>query len=624
MAYFRLALKAGMDKQNTEYGAEGGWTDGDNVRFRFGLPEKIGGWTNFNGSASYLVGFASETFSWNNNAGTPYLAVGTERKIYISVGGAWSDITPLRLTTAAGDVTFAATNGSALITVTDTAHGADTGDFVTFSGAASLGGTGNITAAILNSEYEITEVLTSSTYTITAPVAANTNDTGNGGGSVVGAYQINVGADRSFFDFGWGTGTWSAGTWGTARTVVTQPTIFARIWKFDQFGQVLIMQAVNGAIYQWDPDSGTDQRATAVTGAPTKSTFALISSPDRHLVCFGTENTVGNAATQDPLFVRFSDQENINDFVETAINTAGGQKLSDGNRIMTAVRSRGQILIFTDTSLHGMQYIGPPYTFGFTQLGSNCGALGPHAAVDVNGLALWMGPEAFYAFDGTVKKVQCTVQDYVFSDINLVQEDKVYAALNTDYNEITWFYCSAGSDFVDRNVTYNYLESVWSVGSLARTSWQDVDTFEKPTATEYLKNSTAATLTTIYGLTAGRSLVYRQEDGYNKADGTAVTAVIESGYFDIGDGDDMLYMKRFIPDFKDQLENLTVNLLLRPYPQATANPSSLDPYVITPTTEKVDTRARGRQIAIKITSTDVGAWWRYGTLRVDIQPDGLR
>jgi len=624
MAYFRLALKAGMDKQNTEYGAEGGWTDGDNVRFRFGLPEKIGGWTNFNGTASYLVGFASETFSWNNNAGVPYLAVGTERKIYVSVGGAWSDITPLRLTTAAGDVTFAATNGSALLTVTDTAHGANTGDFVTFSGAASLGGTGNITAAILNSEYEITEVLNSSTYTITAPVAANTNDTGNGGGSVVGAYQINVGADRSFFDFGWGTGTWSAGTWGTARTVVTQPTIFARIWTFDQFGQVLIMQAVNGEIYNWNPDSGTDQRATAVTGAPTKSTFALISSPDRHLICFGTENTVGNPATQDPLFVRFSDQENVNDFVETAINTAGGQKLSDGNRIMTAVRSRGQILIFTDTSLHGMQYIGPPYTFGFSQLGSNCGALGPHAAVDVNGLALWMGPEAFYAFDGTVKKVQCTVQDYVFSDINLIQEDKVYAALNTDYNEITWFYCSANSDFVDRNVTYNYLESVWSVGTLARTSWQDVDTFEKPTATEYLKNSTAATLTTIYGLTAGRSLVYRQEDGYNQADGTAVSAVIESGYFDIGDGDDMLYMKRFIPDFKDQRENLTVNLLLRPYPQATANPSSLDPYVITPTTEKVDTRARGRQIAIKITSTDVGAWWRYGTLRVDIQPDGLR
>lgn len=622
MSYFRLALKAGIDKQNTEYGAEGGFTDGDNVRFRFGLPEKIGGWTYFNGAPNYLVGFASETFSWNNTAGTPYLAVGTNRKVYVSVGGAWSDITPLRETTAAGDVTFAAVNGSALITVTDAGHGAETGDFVTFSGAVTLGGV--ITADVLNSEYEITEVLNSSTYTITAPVSANGSDTGNGGSSVVGAYQINVGADRSFFDFGWGTGTWGAGTWGTARTVVAQPTIFARIWKFDQFGQILIMQAVNGAIFQWNPSSGTDQRATVVTGAPTKSTFALITSPDRHLVCFGTETTVGDPTTQDPLFVRFSDQENINVFTESVTNTAGGQKLSDGNRIMTAVRSRGQVLIFTDTSLHGMQYIGPPYTFGFQQLGSNCGALGPHAAVDVNGLALWLGHEAFYAFDGTVKKLPCTVQDYVFGDINLIQEDKVYAALNSDYNEITWFYCSAGSDFVDRNVTYNYLENVWSIGTLARTSWQDVDSFSKPAATEYLKDSTAATLTTIYGLTAGRSLVYNQEDGYNQADGTGITAFIESGYFDLGDGEEMVYMKRFIPDFKDQAENIVVNLLLRAYPQASANPSSLDPYTISPTTQKVDTRARGRQIALKITSSEVNSWWRYGTLRVDIQPDGLR
>ena len=622
MAYFRLALTPGIDKQNTEYGAEGGFTDGDNVRFRFGLPEKIGGWKYFDDIASNLVGFASETFSWNNNAGTPYLAVGTDRKIYVSVGGAWSDITPLRATTVAGEVTFAASTGLALITVTDTAHGADTGDFVTYSGAVGLGGV--ITTAILNSEWEITEVLNSSTYTITAPVEANALDTGNGGAAVIGAYQINIGEDRSFFDFGFGTGTWGAETWGTPRTVVVQPTLFARIWKFDQFGEILILQLVNGAIYEWDPTLGTDQRAVAISNAPTKSTFALVSSPDRHLICFGTETTVGTPGSQDPLFVRFSDQENIHDFVETVTNTAGGQKLSDGNRIMTAVRSRGQILIFTDTSLHGMQYIGPPYTFGFQQLGSNCGALGPHAAIDVNGLAMWLGPEAFYAFDGTVNKLPCTVQDYVFSNINLVQDDKVYAALNSDYNEITWFYCSASSDFVDRCVTYNYLESVWSIGSLSRTSWQDVDTFPKPVSTEHFPTSTAATLTTIYGLTEGRSMVYNQEDGYNKADGTAIDAFILSGYFDLGDGDDMVYMRRFIPDFKDQAENLVVNLLLRPYPQAAASPSSLDPYTITPTTEKVDTRARGRQIAIKITSSEVDSWWRYGTLRVDIQPDGLR
>ena len=239
-------------------------------------------------------------------------------------------------------------------------------------------------------------------------------------------------------------------------------------------------------------------------------------------------------------------------------------------------------------------------------------------------LAMWLGHEAFYAFDGTVKKIPCTVQDYVFSNINLVQDDKVYAALNSDYNEITWFYCSASSDFVDRCVTYNYLENVWAIGTMSRTSWQDVDSFSKPVATEHFPNSTAATLTTIYGLTEGRSLVYNQEDGYNQADGTAIEAFIESGYFDLGDGDEMVYMRRFIPDFKDQAENLVVNLLLRPYPQATANPSSLDPYTITPTTEKVDTRARGRQIAIKITSSNLNSWWRYGTLRVDIQPDGLR
>lgn len=622
MAYLRLALKPGIDKQNTEYGAEGGWTDGDNIRFRYGLPEKIGGWTYFNATADYLVGFASDTFSWNNLAGTPYLATGTDRKVYVSVGGSWFDITPLRSTTSAGDVTFSASSGSSVITVTDTDHGAIQGDFVTFSGAVSLGG--QITADILNSEWEITEIVNSSTYTITAPVNADGSDTGNGGASVIGAYQINVGSDVSYFDYGFGTGTWGSSTWGTPRTSSEVETLASRSWKFDNFGQVLLMQLVDGELYQWDPDSGVDQRATLVSGAPTANSYMLVSSPDRHLVCFGTETTIGDQTTQDPLFVRFSNQEDINTFVESATNTAGGQRLSDGNRIQTAVRSRGQILILTDTSLHGMQYVGPPYTFGFQQLGTNCGALGPHAAMEVNGLAFWMGHEAFYVFDGTVKKLPCTLQDYVFDDINLVQEDKVYAALNSDFNEVTWFYCSYTSDYIDRCVTFNYIENVWSEGSLARTSWQDVSSFENPVGTQYLPESTQNTIGTIYGLTAGRTLVYNHEDGVNQADGSAITAFIDSGYFDIGDGDYMLLMSRFIPDFKDQQGNLTVNLFLRPYPQATASPSSLDPYVITPTTQKVDTRARGRQIALKITSDEVDTNWRYGTMRVDIKPDGLR
>jgi hypothetical protein len=622
MPFFKLTLAPGIDKQNTEYGAEGGWTDGDNIRFRYGMPEKIGGWTYFNGTADHLIGFASFTFSWNNLAGTPYLAVGTNRKIYVSVGGAWYDITPLRGITAAGDVTFSASSGSAVITVTDTDHNALQGDFVTFSGAVSLGG--QITADILNSEWEITEVTNSTTYTITAPVNADGSDTGNGGASVVGAYQINVGSDISYFDFGFGTGTWGASTWGTPRTEVQVETLSARIWHFDNFGQVLLMQLVDGELYQWNPENGVDTRAALVSGAPTKNGYMLVSSPDRHLIALGTETTIGDPSTQDPLFVRFSNQEDINTFTESVTNTAGGQRLSDGNRIQTAVRARGQILILTDTSLHGMQYIGPPYTFGFQQLGSNCGALGPNSAIEVNGLAFWMGHEAFYVFDGTVKKLPCTVQDYVFDDINLVQSEKVFAALNSDFNEVTWFYCSFTSDYIDRCVTFNYLENVWSEGTLARTSWQDVGSFPKPTASEYFPESTEATIGTIYGLTAGRSLIYNHEDGVNQADGSAITAFIDSGYFDIGDGDNMILMKRFIPDFKNQEGNLTVNLLLRAYPQTTASPSSLDPYVITPTTDKVDTRARGRQIALKITSDEVDTNWRYGTLRVDIQPDGLR
>ena len=617
MSFFRLALKPGIDKQNTEYGAEGGWTDGDNVRFRYGLPEKIGGWQEYNGQ--YLVGFASDIFSWSSLSGSPYSAVGTNRKLYVENGAIFYDITPIRVTTAAGDVTFSASAGSPIITVSDTAHGAIQGDFVTFSGAVSLGS--QITAAILNSEYEITSIIDANSYTITAPVNADASDTGNGGASVVGAYQINIGDDIGYFDFGFGIGPWGAATWGTPRTSGTQ--LYPRIWQFDNFGEDLICQFTDGSTYYWDTSGGPSNRATILSNAPTKSNYAIVSTPDRHLVLLGTETTIGDASTQDPMFVRFSNQENVNVWAESATNTAGGQRLSDGNLIISAVRSRGQILILTDSSLHGMQYIGPPYTFGFNQLGANCGCTGPHAAIDVNGVAFWMGKEAFYVFDGTVKKLPSTVQDYVFEDINLVQSYKIAASLNSQFNEITWFYCSASSDYVDRCVTYNYLENVWAIGTLSRTAWQDVGVYDYPLATEYLRTSTASTISTIYGLTAGRTMVYEQEKGKN-ANGDPMTAFITSGYFDIGDGDQMMYMKRFIPDFKDQNGDLTVNLYLRAYPQASATSSSLDPYTITPTTQKVDTRARGRQVQLKISSDEIDTSWRYGTMRVDIQPDGLR
>ena len=623
MAFFKLALTPGIDKQNTEYGAEGGWTDCDNVRFRYGLPEKIGGWEEFTDSGSvYLVGRPSDIMAWTSLTGIPYVILGTERKLYVNTGGAWYDVTPLRETTAAGAVTFAATNGYPIITVTDTAHNALQGDFVTFSGAATLGGV--ITAAVLNSEYEITEILTANSYTITAPVNANSSDTGNGGASVVGVYQINTGSDVSFFDFGWGTGEWGDSTWGTPRSSSgTGIELSTPIWQFDTFGEDAICQLRDGNTYKWDLSTGTGVRAAVVSNAPTASKYALVSSPDRHLVLFGTETTIGDAASQDPMFVRFSDQENITSWTESATNTAGGQRLTDGNEIVSAVRSRGQILIFTDTSLHGMQFIGPPYTFGFSQLGANCGCAGTHAAIDVNGVAFWMGIEAFYVFDGTVKKLPSTVQDYVFEDINLTQKIKIYAGLNSQFNEVTWFYCSNDSDYIDRCVTYNYVEDTWAIGTLSRTAWQDYGAFDQPLAADYDPDSTETTITTIYGLTAGRSQVYEQEKGINAA-GQALSSYVTSGYFDIGDGDDMMYMKRFIPDFKDQQGDVTVNLFLRPYPQATATNSSLDPYTVSPTTQKIDTRARGRQISLKITSSAVDTDWRYGTLRVDIQPDGLR
>jgi hypothetical protein len=621
MAYFRLTLAPGIDKQNTEYGAEGGWTNCDNVRFRYGLPEKIGGWQFFENDEVYLVGMASEVFTWTSLSGVPHVIVGTNRKLYVSVNSTWSDITPLRDTTIAGAVTFAATDGSTVLTVSNTDHGAIVGDFVTFSGAASLGGV--ITATVLNAEYEVTSVVGANSYTVTLPIAANASDSGDGGASVVGAYQINVGTDVNFFDFGWGIGTWGLESWGTPRTVSTSVALQSRVWQFDNYGEDVICQLVDGNTFLWDLSAGPNTRAAVLTGAPVKSKYALLSTPDRHLVCFGTDTIIGDASSQDPMFVRFSNQEDITVFAETATNTAGGQRLTDGNTIVSAIRSRGQILIFTDTSLHGQQFIGPPFTFGFQQLGANCGLIGPHAAVDVNGQAFWMGTEAFYTFDGTVKKLACTVQDYVFKDLNQVQKTKVHVGLNSQFNEVTWWYCSVTSDFIDRLVTYNYLENTWAIGTMARSAWVDLSVYPRPLGAKYEPSSTASTISPINGLTAGRALIYQQETGTNDVN-LPIRSELSSGYFDIGDGDNMLFMSRFIPDFKDQVGNLTIRLLLRAFPQATATPSSLDPYVITPTTQKVDTRARGRQISIVIENEEVGSKWRYGTLRVDLVPDGLR
>jgi len=618
MPLVRLFLQPGIDKQNTEYGAEGGWIDADYVRFRYGLPEKIGGWTPFGEDGSpYFVGQISNIITWNSLTGVPFTLVGTDRKLYVYTGGIWKDITPIRDT---GTVTFDTVNGSTTVTVNDTAHGCIVGDFVTFSN--TTGDPGGILNASLNNEFEVQNIVNANEYTIISPTAATS--TATAAGTADAAYQINVGTNVSYFEFGWGLGDWNVGTWGTPRSSTAPGTYLrSRVWQLDNYGEDVVCQLVDGPAYLFDTSAVFGTRATLISGAPTKSTYALVSTPDRHLVCFGTETTIGSPSTQDPMFVRFSNQEDISSFTESATNTAGGQRLTDGSRIVSAVRSRGQILIFTDTALHGMQYLGPPYTFGFQQLGANCGCIGPHAAADVNGVAFWMGTEAFYVFDGTVKKMPCSVQDYVFKDLNFVQGQKTFCGVNSQFNEVTWWYCSFTSDYIDRWVSFNYLENVWSVGSMPRTSWEDKGTFARPLASQFLPASTATSLTTIYGLTEGRSRVFSQEVGVN-GDGEPIFAYIQSGYFDIADGENMLFMTRFIPDFKNQMGDLTVRLLLRPYPQATASPSSLDPYTITPTTQKVDTRARGRQISLKIESDDLDTNWRFGTMRVYVQPDGLR
>jgi len=616
MPLLRLFLKPGVDKQNTEYGAEGGWVDADFVRFRYGLPEKLGGWTQFGSSLVNFVGLTSCIYTWNGLDGAPYAALGTNRKVYVFYGGAWADITPIRAT---GAVTFTTVSGQSLVTVNDAAHGAIQGDFVTFSSVT--GDPGGIPNATLTNEFEIQEVLSANAYTILSPTPATS--TAATTGTANASYQINVGSDTSFVDFGWGTGTWGLSTWGTPRPASAGLSLLSRVWQFDNYGENLILQLVDGSIFEWLPSGGISTRAVIISGAPTKSKFALISTPDRHLVCFGTESTLGDPTSQDPMFVRFSSQEDIGNFVATATNTAGGQRLTDGNEIISAARSRGQILIWTDTALHGQQFLGPPYTFGFQQLGSNCGIIGPHASADVNGVAYWMSKDAFFVFDGTVKKLACSVQDFVFEDLNIAQASLVNVGINTQFNEVTWYYPTLNSDRINRYVTYNYLENVWSIGTMARTAWHDTGTFDRPIATEYLPLDTEATITTIYGLTPGRSHLYNQETGVD-ANGLPLPAYIYSGYFDIGDGDQVLFMRRFIPDFKNQVGDLTVRLLLRLYPQTSATPSSLDPYIITPTTDKVDTRARGRQIQLRIESDELGSRWRFGTMRVDIQPDGFR
>jgi hypothetical protein len=611
MPLTKIAFAPGIDKQDTEYGAAGRWTDSDMVRFRYGLPEKIGGWLKL--IPTTLVGVARDMHAWTDLNGVRYTAIGTDRKLYIYTEGVAYDITPVRDT---GSITgFSTTNNSPTVTVTDASHGADVGDFVTIS--STSGAVNGIPAATMNAEYQILTVPTNNTYTITA--AANATSTGASAATATATYQISVGTAVSQYGYGWGTWQWGKEEWGTPRST-SNVTIEGRNWSFDTFGEDLLATVSNGGTFRWDTSVGVGTPAAVVSTAPTISRFNLVSMPDRHVFLFGTETVIGTSTSKDDLFLRFSSQEDYNTWVPTATNTAGSFRIQDGSKIVTAVRSRNAVLVWTDTSLNALQFVGAPFTFNLTQIGANCGAVSLHSAVDVNGTAFWMSQNSFYKFDGAISKMPCSVQDYVFEDFSITNQPETFAAVNSEFNEVTWFYTSNNATQIDRFVTYNYLEDCWSTGSLARTTWQDYGVYQKPYATEY-STTGVANNNVINGLTAGATTLYQHETGDDNVT-LPITAFIESGDFDIADGQPFLHIGRGIPNFKDLTGSVDVTLKFKTYPSATNSQTVVR--TVVPTTEKFDLRGRGRQANVRIDSNEVGDKWRYGTLRLDVQPDGGR
>ena len=617
-----LDFRPGINKESTSYTAEGGWFDGNLVRFRKGFAEKIGGWQKYV-SVSY-EGTGRKLHNWVNLAGTKLLGLGTRFKLYIQEGNIYNDVTPIRLTTGAGDVTFAATNGSSTITVTDTSHGAVADDFVTFSGAAALGGSGNITAAVLNQEYQIASVPTTNTYTITAKdtsgstVTANANDSGNGGGSTVGAYQINVGLDVFVDGTGWGVNAWGDSTWGSTSSLVATNQL--RLWSMDNFGEDLIANPRAGSIYYWDNSTGISTRAiplTSLSGAnmvPTKGLQVIVSDVDRHVLVLGADPIENGARSGsiDPLLIAFSDQENAAEWEPRSTNTAGSLRCSAGSEIIGGIRARQETLIWTDVALYSLQFIGTPLTFGLNLVNEGVTLIGPNCAVNTPAGIFWMDRKGFYRYAGTVQSVPCTVQSYVYDDFNQSQSYQFFGYVNKEFDEVGWFYCSSGSDSIDRYVTYNYEENSWAIGQLSRTAWVDEGIFANPIAA---------------GKSSSTPYLYSHEIG-NDDDGSAMTSVyIQSGDFDLGDGEDFQFIKRMIPDVKftgsgGSGQAMNAVLKVRNYPGDSFTTDQTTSF--TGSTTKIDMRARGRQAALRFEAEDSGVGFRLGRNRLDMQPNGKR
>ena len=713
MPLTKLQFKPGINREVTSYSNEGGWRDCDKVRFRFGFPEKIGGWEKYT-SSTYL-GSARALHNWIALDGSNYLGIGSHFKYYIEEGGTLNDITPIRETTAAGDVTFSATNGSTTITVTDVGHGAAQFDFVTFSGAVSLGGV--ITAAVLNIEYQIARIVDADTYEITSAVAANSSDTGNGGSSTVGEYQINVGLNTTVGGTGWGAGLYYGVTTGALQTTLneggtlsaadttitvtsttdivasdvvligtelilvggvsgndltsctrghsgTTATTHAdgsvvrlalgnanpaddfsgwgqaasggltttgqiRLWSHDNFGEDLLINPRDDEIYYWDKTNNLTTRAVKLnsiagtkTSVPTLCKQILVSDRDRHVIAFGADGVNASSSatdgdgTQDPLLIRFSDQENPTEWYPTSANTAGDLRLGAGSTFVQAVETKREILVWTDTALTSMRFIGPPFTFGLQQLSSNITIMSPNSAVSTEDFVFWMGIDTFYVYAGQTQTLPCTVKDKVFLDFNLSEREKVVAGINSEFSEVTWFYPSANSSDNDRYVTYNYAEKVWYFGTIERTAWLDRGTRTFPIA-------------------VADGYIYNHEFGYDD-DGSAMDSFIESAAIDIGDGDRFAYLRKVIPDLTfDGSTNLaspqaTFTVKARNNPGSDFDNTQSGTTTRTQTTpveeftEQLDLRVRGRSFALRVESGALGSKWKLGSPRVDIRQDGRR
>ena len=641
MALKQVKFLPGIDKQNTTVGATARWVDSDNVRFRYGLPEKVGGWSSL--LTTTISGVARKLHAFVDLDGNRYIAIGTDKSLLIYFEGQLYDVTPIKTTLTSA--TIATTNGSATCTITKSAHGLAVGDIVQLDSVTLPSGTGYSNSDFEDKNFQVITVPSTSTFTITQ--SSNASATVSTGGSLSVKVFERVGPAEQSYGYGWGLDSWNTGGWGSAASA-SSITLEPGLWSLDNFGEVLVATIANGKTFTWNAGAASafaNRASTSTTNFstsanPTSTRVTLISPTTRHLIHLGTETTIGTSSTRDNMFIRFSDAEDINSYGTSATNTAGSQRLQDGTKIMGGLVAKENILIWTDNALYTMKFVGAPFTFGFEQVGTNCGLIGKNAAIEIDGVAYWMGNNGFFSFDGTVNTLPCSVEDFIYDDIDTTKGQQVNAGINNLFTEVVWWYPTAGSDFNNRYVVYNYGQDNarlpmgnWYTGTNTnsiRTTWIDSLVYPKPYATAY-NSSNTGTFPSVIGETGlGQSVLFEHETGTDQVnpDGsvTALTSFIQSFSFSLqpDQSEVFLAMRRFLPNFKVLLGNNQVTLSVKDFPADSDTQTSLSPFTITSSTTKVDTRARGRYANIKIENTGVGESWRFGTFQVDIQPDGRR